>query len=159
MCIRRSIISRSCRPGCMGVPSETKKRPAVHLFYLILLSWLDAFLLGPQRGTSGLGKVSCRSAFYLFRLLRGLLGQPAGRLIDFPLMAWVTLSIALLARTRGFSSLRSSLLWAVISALGMLTKAPFIFFLVGPVFWTLITNRHSGKRNYALLALSVFAGC
>jgi len=66
-------------------------------------------------------------------------------LIDFPLMAWVTLSMALLSCTQGFSSLPDSIAWGIVSGLGLLLKPPFVIFLLGPVLWTLLASRREKK--------------
>ncbi len=83
----------------------------------------------------------------------------AGRraLIDFPLMAWTTFSVALLSLTEGFSSFRMSLLWGVALGVGLLIKAPFAFFMIGPLLWVFLTSPHPEKTKNVIASLALAA--
>jgi len=70
-------------------------------------------------------------------------------------MAWVTFSMAMLLRTKGFSSMRDSLLWGAAAGMGLLIKAPFLFFSIGPVLWVLGTTYHPSKTKNFLAAFSL----
>ena len=76
-------------------------------------------------------------------------------LTDFPLLAWTTFSMALLARTRGFESRKASLLWGVSAGIGMLLKFTFAFFFVLPVLCTFVRSRSAERVKNMTLALGV----
>jgi len=135
----------------LGAPSETKAA-ATHILYLTVFI-AGCVLLGRSRRRPDWESVAaaalCAGYCSVFW---------AGRraLTDFPLMAWVTLSMAMLSRTKGFSNRRDSLLWGAVAGAGLLIKAPFLFFSIGPVLWVLTTSHHPSKtKNF----LTSFALC
>lgn len=136
----------------IGVPSETKAA-LTHLVYLALFI-LGCLLLGRQ-----VDRPDWESLFGAFLGAGYCLALWTSRraLIDFPLMAWTTLSMAFLARTKGFSNLTASLQWAGVLSLGLLTKAPSVFFSIGPVLWVFFTSDAPDKTKNFLKALGLAA--
>lgn len=72
-------------------------------------------------------------------------------LLDFPVMAMVSLSIYLLIASHFFSNRQYSILFGLSLALGMLTKENFFIFLLGPTFYVLYrafsTDAKSEKKQ------------
>jgi len=137
----------------LGVPSETKV-VMTNIFYLAVLL-AGCILLGRSAKRPDWEGVL---AAFLCAGYYGVFWVGRRALIDFPLMAWVTLSMGLLSRTEGFSSLRDSLLWGAACGIGLLIKAPFVFFSLGPVAWVFVTSRHAGKTRNLLAGLGVCVG-
>jgi len=114
----------------LGVPSEYKAS-LTHTFYLLVLIIGCILFSRAQSRPDGEGIIAALMTMgYCYSLWSG-----RRALIDFSLMAWVTLSIALLAHTQGFSRRSASLLWGLAAGMGLLFKPPYLFFLVGPVLW------------------------
>ena len=134
----------------LGVPSETKAT-LTHILYLTVFI-IGCGLLGRSRRRpdweSIMAAALCLGFYSVFSASRRAL-------IDFPLMAWVTFSMAMLSRTKGFSSLRDSLLWGVVAGTGLLVKAPFLFFSIGPVLWVLAATHHPSKTKNFLAAFGL----
>lgn len=65
--------------------------------------------------------------------------------LDYPLTAMVTMGLALLLRTRGFSRLQPTLDFAAWSALGLLIKLTYAVFLLGPCVYTLAHGLRLGR--------------
>jgi hypothetical protein len=134
----------------LGAPSETKAA-ATHLLYLMVFI-AGCVLLGRSRKRpdweSLMGATLCLGYVYVLWASRRAL-------TDFPLMAWVTLSMATLARTEGFSRWRDSLLWGTVAGAGLLIKAPFVFFSVGPVLWVLASSHHPSKMKNFFAAFAL----
>ena len=72
--------------------------------------------------------------------------------LDFPLTCMVTAGIAALIATNRFSNKKYSIIFGIISGLGILTKAQFAFFLWLPILITLL----SGWKNFNKIALKNF---
>lgn len=130
----------------VGIPSESH----VALSYLVpfALLLMACVMLTRQAGRPDWQGVA---AALLCLSFPSVLITSRRALIDFPLMCWTTGVIALLGRTDGFRRGGASALWGVAAGLGLLIKAPFAFFMVGPVLWT--ATRGSFKKRYAVLAL------
>ena len=81
--------------------------------------------------------------------------------LDLPLAAMVALALYALARSQSFSSARWSLALGAISGLGMLTKPPFLIYVLPPLLWTLwLTLRSPHRRarlGWAATALALSA--
>ncbi|HET9528895.1 MAG TPA: hypothetical protein VFQ92_00975 [Blastocatellia bacterium] len=84
--------------------------------------------------------------------------------LDFPLMAIVTVSIALLIRAGGFTRRSDAVYFGVSAGIGLLTKQTFPFFLILPTLF--VTSRVLFSRNWraignlalsALIALAIAA--
>jgi hypothetical protein len=134
-------------PLSFGVPSEAKAAIA-NIGYVLILIWA-CILLGRSAGRPDWESVfaaflCCGYCYVLWASRRAL--------IDFPLMCWVTFSMAMLARARGFSDRARSFQWAVVAGLGLLLKAPFVFFSVGPVLWVLARSKQPEKWKNFLMA-------
>lgn len=56
--------------------------------------------------------------------------------LDYPLMAIVTLAIALLLKSENFTDRKYSITFGIASGLGLLTKQTFAFFLILPTIYT-----------------------
>ena len=150
----------------LGVPSEMKAASINLLSLIILLA--GCLLLGRQQAGEPLrmlagrkaGRPDLESVAAAFLCAGYCYVLWAGRraLIDFSLMAWVTLTLALLARTEGFSSRRQSLVWGAAAGVGLLMKPPFAFFLLGPVVWALVGRAAPGKKQNFLRAMALCAG-
>jgi len=92
-----------------------------------------------------------------------------GNLVRFEpnvaLTAWVTFGAYALLRSRGFSDLRWSVLFAAVSACGLLVdRVAYAFFLVGPSVFVLVSGwRKSGHdprlRNAGIALLVLCLGC
>ncbi len=141
----------------MGIPTEAKAVLA-HGLYVLIFVW-GCLLLGRL-----LGRTDDESLAAALIVLGYAYVLWTGRrsLTDFPLLAWVTLSMALLARTQGFVSRRLSLWWGLSAGIGMLLKFTFTFFFILPVIWTAASDvgpwspvpRAERVKN-AILALGV----
>jgi len=78
--------------------------------------------------------------------------------LDLPLAALVATALLVLVLTDGFTRVGWSLLAGVVFGVGMLTKPPFGVYLLPPVGWILLTERHRrGLRNAALATLVAIA--
>src|SRR5262249_52379710 len=79
--------------------------------------------------------------------------------LDFPLMAAVAASMALLIRARDFTSTRYAIQFAVVAGLGMLVKQTFAFFFVLPAAYVtlrvLLTKNGKAILNLALAGLVI----
>ncbi len=73
-------------------------------------------------------------------------------MIDAPETAMVAVSVWLVIATEGFSRLKTCALAGVAVGLGMLTKEPFAFFLVGIVVVTAVRGGRRAWRGFALFA-------
>ncbi len=115
----------------------------------------------------------------VFLLGRRLLGTEAGLLaafllatapfvvfsltnfqLDVPLMGIVALSLYVLARTEGFSLTGWSLAFGVAAGIGLLTKPPFVVYLLPPlllVIWQAIRSNERRRRLAHVAASMVIA--
>ncbi len=137
----------------LGHPSEAKAT-ATHIAYFAIFV-AGCLILGRSMGRPDWESVL---AAFLCVGYCSVFWASHRALIDFPLMAWVTFSMAILACTEGFSSFGDSLLWGAVAGIGVLLKPPFVFFSVGPVLWTLFTSRQEGRFKNFLIALLVCVG-
>jgi len=136
----------------LGVPTEAKAVMTHALYVVIFL--VGCLLLGRAHRRSddeslAAGLLTLGYCYVLWAARRAL--------IDFPLLTWATLTMALLARTRGFSSRKASLWWAVAAGVGMLLKFTFAFFFILPVLWTFCRSREPGRLRNGILAAAVAA--
>ena len=80
--------------------------------------------------------------------------------LDYWLAAWVTASLAVLLKTRGFQSRSQSLFFGLTCAFGMLTKWLFAGFLLAPVLWVCLRFRvWRETRRLLNLADAVILAC
>jgi 4-amino-4-deoxy-L-arabinose transferase-like glycosyltransferase len=81
--------------------------------------------------------------------------------LDYPLMAIVAASFALLIRAGDFLKLKDAALFAVAAGIGMMTKQTFAFFLLMPAIYVtgrvLFSRNLKAIRNLALAGLLVLA--
>ena len=134
----------------VGVPTEAKA-VLTHALYLIFFL-LGCLLFGRDYGWSDNESLAAA----LLTLGYGYVLWSARRaLIDFPLLSWTTLTMALLARTRGFTDRGPSLLWGIALGIGALLKFTFVFFFILPVLWGLIRGRQAGRAKNVLLSLGI----
>src|SRR3990167_7705544 len=81
-------------------------------------------------------------------------------LLDFPLTAMVVMNAYFFFRSRFFTDKKYSLLFAIGSGLGMLTKWTYVIFLAGAIFLfflDFIRSRHAEKLvNFALMLIILF---
>jgi len=139
----------------LGIPSETKVA-LTYLFDLVML------LIGCLLITRIAGRPDTEGVLAAFLCVgfSAVFYTSRRALIDFPLMAWTTLTVALLARTNGFATRRESLLFGAAAGIGLLIKAPFIFFLWGPILFVFFRSREENKiRNlFWAFALALLIG-
>lgn len=140
-----------------GKPSQARAT-ATHVFFLALL--LGGLLMLAK--DFGHTPEDAMVAALLF--LAGPLALFTERraLIDFPLVAWEVMGLALLWRTRHFENGPMTLAWAVWSGFGMLLKPFYGFAFVGPCLWLLWTARDLPNpwlahrwRNFLFAALLI----
>lgn len=136
----------------VGIPSETKAALANTFYLLVLL--IGCVLISRSEGFPDAEGVL---AALLTTGYAYVLWISRRALIDFSLMAWVTLSMALLARTKGFLDRRASVCWGAAAGFGLLMKPPFLFFSVGPVLWIYFTSRNPDKRKNLFWGLATCA--
>jgi 4-amino-4-deoxy-L-arabinose transferase-like glycosyltransferase len=76
--------------------------------------------------------------------------------LDYPLMAIVAASFALLIKAGDFLRFKDAAIFAVVAGFGMLTKQTFAFFLFLPAIY--ITGRVLGSRNWRAIGNLTLAG-
>jgi len=85
--------------------------------------------------------------------------------IDLPLTALTSLGIYTLLKTDFFTNYRGSIVFGICFGLGMLTKWTYIFFLIGPLLYSIFvmiqnrpdkrgSNSSNGVRNFLLFSLA-----
>jgi Dolichyl-phosphate-mannose-protein mannosyltransferase/LmeA-like phospholipid-binding len=75
--------------------------------------------------------------------------------LDLPLATLVATALLVLVLTDGFTRVGWSLLLGIVFGAGMLTKPPFAVYLLPPVVWILLTDRHRRGLLNAALAIVV----
>ncbi len=136
-----------------GIPSECKAA-LMHTAYLFILI-MGCVLLCRAQGRPDAEGILAALVVIGYAYVQWVTRRA---LTDFPLLSWTTLSVALLARTQGFSNRRDSLLWGVSAGIGLLFKPPFTFFIIGPLVWTYLTSQESQKTKHLIMALGVALG-
>ncbi len=99
------------------------------IFFLILL--FSVYGIGKITGGPGTGVLAAA----LVSLYPNLVGLSRFYGLDFPLTAMVTAGVYALIKTDCWKSRKWSVVFAVISGLGILTKGQYVFFLCGPVLY------------------------
>jgi uncharacterized membrane protein len=77
--------------------------------------------------------------------------------LDFALMAMVSLGVYTLLLTNSFTNKRNSVIFGIVFGLGMLTKWTFIFFIIGPLTYTMIKipiAKHTSRYSLHSLILA-----
>jgi Dolichyl-phosphate-mannose-protein mannosyltransferase/LmeA-like phospholipid-binding len=77
--------------------------------------------------------------------------------LDLPLTGMVALSLYLLARTEGFSLTGWSLAFGIAAGIGMLTKPPFVVYLLPPLLWTVWRGARSSQEGGRMARLGRLA--
>jgi len=158
----RSILERSsfypplvpCAAGLVyrAHPSDVAAAQSVILLFLGL-GMLAVYLLGRRLATGAAGAAAAviygTAPFALFTALRFQL--------DLPLAAMVALTLWLLQASEGFARRGASLATGAVAGLGLLTKPPFVVYVVPVALWMLIGSRHRSAVVRAALA-SALAG-
>lgn len=121
------------------------------LFTVVLA--LAVYLLGRRLAGPGLGRWSAA----LVLLCPPLLASSWYYSLDYPLVAVVLMGLFLLWRTRGFTLLWPTVLFAVWSSGGLLIKISYPLYLLGPSLFMLYVGLRRGPRLRVplLVALSV----
>ncbi|MCX5696750.1 MAG: glycosyltransferase family 39 protein [Candidatus Omnitrophica bacterium] len=101
------------------------------VFFLILI--VSTYLIGRELKDDNNGML----AAFLISFYPVTFGLSRNFGIDFPLTAMVSLGIFFLIKTDGFTSRKYSLLFGIVSGLGILTKWAYLLFILGPLFYTL----------------------
>lgn len=101
------------------------------VYFTILITF--TYLLGKMLLDK---KVGLFSAF-MVSFYPGLFGISRKFSLDFPLTAMVCLGIYVLLKTDNFKNKKYSIIFGVVSGLGILTKATYIFFILAPLFYIL----------------------
>ena len=60
--------------------------------------------------------------------------------LDFPVTAMVSLGVMFLIYSDGFKLVVPSIMFGVVSGLGLLTKGQYVFFIAGPLLYTIFSN-------------------
>jgi hypothetical protein len=100
-------------------------------FFFILL--LSVYLIGRYIADNATGLI----ASFMVSMYPGIFGLSRKYLLDFPLVAMVSLGIYLLIRSNNFKSTRYSLVFGFVSGLGVLTKGQYILFIIGPLLYSI----------------------
>src|SRR5262245_13964288 len=102
-------------------------------------------------GTAGVAAawIFGTAPFVIFSVLRFQL--------DLPLASLVATALLVLVLTEGFTRVAWSLLAGLVFGIGMLAKPPFAVYLVPPIVWILVTERHRRALTGAALAALVAA--
>lgn len=142
----------------LGIPSEGKAL-ATHVIYLLIL-FCALLLLGQhfQRPIEDAVLASLLTIGYW-----QVIFVSHHALLDFALMAWVTLGMALLGSTKHFSNRRLSLLWGAVCGLGLLIKPGYLLFpilpalgVLGGLWFSASSERAKACKNFGLaLALAL----
>src|SRR5688572_21438864 len=77
--------------------------------------------------------------------------------LDLPLTGMVALSLYLLVRTEGFSLTGWSLAFGIAAGIGMLTKPPFVVYLLPPLLWTVWRAARSSQEEGRMARLGRLA--
>lgn len=122
-------------------------------YWILLLAataWLGREIAGPKAGLT---------AAVFTAMVPGLYGFSHIYLVDFPLAVWTTCILALLVASRNFSRFRTTSLFSLSLAAGLLTK-PTVLLYVGPPIacylgLALIGNPDTTKRKQIVIRFSL----
>jgi Dolichyl-phosphate-mannose-protein mannosyltransferase/LmeA-like phospholipid-binding len=121
----------------------------------LALGVVSVFLLGRRLLDTGAGLLAAfllsTAPFVVFSLTNFQL--------DLPLTGMVAFSLYLLLRTEGFSRTGWSLAFGIAAGIGMLTKPPFVVYLLPPLLWVVWQGRSArlGRLAAALVAATALA--
>jgi hypothetical protein len=153
----RTILQRSsfyppivpCAAGLLYrlLPTDAAAAEAVMLLFLGA-GMAATYALGRALagGTAGVAAawIFGTAPFVIFSALRFQL--------DLPLAVLVATALLVLIRTDGFTHVGWSLVAGLVFGVGMLTKPPFAAYVLPPVLWMLVRERH--RRAFANAALA-----
>jgi hypothetical protein len=115
------------------------------LFLLILI--ISMYRIGSILYNKNIGLLSA-----LFTSIFPLVfGQSRNAMLDFPLMAMISLSIYLLLRTNGFCSILYSIFVGVSLGLSQLTKESAIIFIFAPLIYYFLKSYAAVKKKKVIL--------
>ena len=159
----RTILTRSsfyppivpCAAGLVYrvLPTDAAAGAIVMLLFLAgAMAATYAFGRILAGGTAGVAAawIFGTAPFVIFSVLRFQL--------DLPLATLVATALLVLVLTDGFTRVGWSVLAGVVFGIGMLTKPPFAVYLLPPIVWILVIERHRrAVTNAALAALVAVA--
>ena len=159
----RTILTRSsfyppivpCAAGLVYrvLPTDAAAGAIVMLLFLAgAMAATYAFCRILAGGTAGVAAawIFGTAPFVIFSVLRFQL--------DLPLATLVATALLVLVLTDGFTRVGWSVLAGVVFGIGMLTKPPFAVYLLPPIVWILVIERHRrAVTNAALAALVAVA--
>jgi len=121
------------------------------------------FLAGGMAATYALGRILAGgtagvAAAWIFGTAPFVIFSVLRFQLDLPLATLVATALLVLVLTDGFTRVGWSVLAGVVFGIGMLTKPPFAVYLLPPIVWILVIERHRrAVTNAALAALVAVA--
>lgn len=121
-----------------------------NVFYFIILI-ISVYLIGKNVSSPGVGVLSA----LLVSFYPGLFQNSRKFGLDFPLAAWVCLSIYFLLAANNFSSRRYSLLFGIIAGIGALIKGQIIIYIAGPALYSAFLAFREQRKGYFKPAINI----
>ena len=118
------------------------------------------FLAGGMAATYALGRMLAGgpagvAAAWIFGTAPFVIFSVLRFQLDLPLATLVATALLVLVLTDGFTRVGWSVLAGVVFGIGMLTKPPFAVYLLPPIVWILVVERHRRAVTNAVLAALV----
>ena len=117
------------------------------IYFLIML--FSVYFIGKKIKDKNTGLFAC----FILSVFPMVFGMSRWFMLEFALTAMVCLSICCLLYSENFTNRRYSLLFGLSLGLGMLTKWTFVFFIIGPFLYILLSKQKKNIRNltYAII--------
>jgi hypothetical protein len=134
---------------CFGRTMETLI--VMNNIVFLFITMAAVFFIGKKILNESLGLV----AAVLLALMPGIFMLSREYLLDYPLIALVALGMMFLIYTDGFKRLLPVFLFGAVSGIGILTKAQYVFFLIGPALYVICRSFGQSNKVRSHIVLSL----